>query len=233
MDENAAKRQDPSHDDPRNRLGVDRLVRDLPGDLVGPDWLLYARLPEPKVSPDEGEGDWDSEPESQEGHQGEEGDGSRGSVVPENQVEDEEVAEDNAGTEHWCQQDVTLPFLPPERFVNPGRDVAGWSAQTDEEDESAGHQGPSVGGGEEAEAGEDQSDAGHAEELDSRAEEDWEQHSLSRRPENISVHQLPAKLLLSVLAAVNLMKKCIKFIISSQKNRVLKSIKIADFKNIA
>ena len=55
MDKNASERQDPSHDNPRYRLGVDRLVRDLPGDLVGPDWLLYARLPEAKVSSDEGE----------------------------------------------------------------------------------------------------------------------------------------------------------------------------------
>ena len=75
LDKNASERQDPSHDNPRYRLGVDRLVRDLPGDLVGPDWLLYARLPEAKVSSDEGEGDGDSKPEGQERHQGEEGDG--------------------------------------------------------------------------------------------------------------------------------------------------------------
>ena len=103
MDEDASKRQDPSHDDPRDWLGVDRLVRDLSGYLVGPDWLLNGRFPESKVSPDEGERDGDSEPERQEGHQGEEGDGGGGPVVPQNKVEDEEVTEDNAGAEHGGQ----------------------------------------------------------------------------------------------------------------------------------
>ena len=87
-----------------------------------------------------------------------------------------------------------------------------------------------VGGREEAEAGEHEGDPGHGVELGPGAQEHGEQHPLSRRPENVAVYQLPAELLLSVLAAVNLMKKCLKFITSSQKNiQVLKKYKNCRF----
>jgi len=75
LDEDASKRENSSHDDPRNGLGVDRLVRYLSGYLVCPNWLLNGWFSEPKVSPNKGEGDRYSKPEGQEGDQGEERDG--------------------------------------------------------------------------------------------------------------------------------------------------------------
>lgn len=76
LNEDASKGEDTTHDDARDGLGVDRLVRDLSGDLVGPHWLLNWWFSESKVSTNKGEGDRDSKPECQESHQGEERDGS-------------------------------------------------------------------------------------------------------------------------------------------------------------
>lgn len=53
--------------------------------------------------------------------------------------------------------------------------------------------------GEHWEAKHTQGDKGHDEDLGSWSEENWQQHSLSRWSENVSVDQFPAKLLLSVL----------------------------------
>ena len=40
LDEDAAEGQDAAHDDAGDGLGEERLLRDLTGDLIGPDWLL-------------------------------------------------------------------------------------------------------------------------------------------------------------------------------------------------
>lgn len=40
LDEDASKRQNSSHDDPGNGLGVDGLLRDQPGDLIRPHRML-------------------------------------------------------------------------------------------------------------------------------------------------------------------------------------------------
>lgn len=100
LDEDAAERENSAHDDSGDRLCVDALVWDLSGDLVGSDWLLDHRLPEAEVSADEGEGDGHAEPERQQRHQREERDRGGASVVPENQVHDEEVSKDDPGAEH-------------------------------------------------------------------------------------------------------------------------------------
>jgi len=65
LDEDASEGEDPAHDDAGDGLGVDGLVRDLPGDLVGAHRLLHRGLPEPEVSADEGERHGDAEPERQ------------------------------------------------------------------------------------------------------------------------------------------------------------------------
>ena len=57
-------------------------------------------------------------------------------------------------------------------FVDASRDVASRCAQTHPQHDGAGHEGAAVGGGEESEAGEDEGDAGHEEDLSSVSEED-------------------------------------------------------------
>ena len=41
LDEDAAEWKHSPHDDPREGAGVERLLRDLAGDLVGPHGMLY------------------------------------------------------------------------------------------------------------------------------------------------------------------------------------------------
>jgi len=77
LDENAAEGQNAAHDDAGDGLGVNRLVRDLSGYLVGPHWLFDAGFSEAEVGPDESKRDGYSKPESEERHQGEEWDGGR------------------------------------------------------------------------------------------------------------------------------------------------------------
>merc|ERR1719474_1660607 len=172
LDEDAAKGEHAAHDDPGDWLSVDRLVGNLPRNLVGPHRLLDRRLPEP--------------------------------VVPEHQVQDEEVGEDHPGTEHAGEKNVGLPLLSAKTLINPGSHITSRSAQADEEHQGAGHEGASVGGREESEAGEDQGDGGHAQQLRSRAEEHGKKHSLPRRPKHITMDKLPAKLLLGVFSRVDL-----------------------------
>jgi len=101
LDENAAEGQDSAHDDARDRLGVHALVRDLSGNLICPHRLLDAGFPEPEVCPYKSERDTDPEPESQQRHEGEEGNGGRAAVVPQNQIHNEEVSKHYSGAEHW------------------------------------------------------------------------------------------------------------------------------------
>ena len=68
----------------------------LSGYLVRPDWMLKRPLPEPKECPDKGQRDRDSEPEGQKCNQGEEGDRRRRVFVPQHQIHDEKVREDDA-----------------------------------------------------------------------------------------------------------------------------------------
>ena len=49
-----------------------------------------------------------------------------------------------------------------------------------------------------------QSDARHAQDLSSGSQQDRQQHPFPRRPEDVSVNQLPAEFLLSVFAGVDL-----------------------------
>jgi len=77
-------------------LGVDALVWNLPWDLVCPYGMFKGAFAEAEEGADEGQGYRHAEPESQKGHQSEERNGSRGSLVPKDQVHDEEVGEDDA-----------------------------------------------------------------------------------------------------------------------------------------
>ena len=76
-------------------LSVDALFWDLSRDLVCPDGMLDGPLAEAEECSDEGQGHGHAEPQGQQGHQGEEGDGSWGSLVPQDQVHDEEQGKDN------------------------------------------------------------------------------------------------------------------------------------------
>ena len=114
LDKDAAEGEDSTHDDAGDGLGVDGLVWNLSGNLVGSHWLLNPWFSESKVGSNKGERNGDSEPESEERDQSEEWDSSRGSLVPEDEVEDEEVTEHNARTQHRGEQDVALPLLSSE-----------------------------------------------------------------------------------------------------------------------
>ena len=165
LDEDAAKGKNATHDYSRDWLRVHWLVWDLPWDLICPDRLLNWSFPEAKVSPNEGEWDGHSKPERQKRDQGEERDCCRGSVVPQHQVEDEEVRKDNARTEHAGEQHVGLPLLSTKTFVDARRNVSSRGAKTDKENESTGHKSSPVGRWEETKACKDQGDACHAEQL--------------------------------------------------------------------
>ena len=77
-------------------LCVDALFGNLSRDLVCPDWMLDGSFPESEECSDECQGHADAEPEGQEGDQGEERDGGRGALVPENQVHDEEEGKNDS-----------------------------------------------------------------------------------------------------------------------------------------
>lgn len=98
LDEDAAEGQDAAHDDAGQRPGVEGLLGDLPGDLVGSHRVLDGIFLEAEVGADESEGHGDAEPQSQDGHQRAEGDGCRGALAPQNQVHDEEVSEHDPRT---------------------------------------------------------------------------------------------------------------------------------------
>ena len=171
LDEDATKGKHASHDNSRDWLSVDGLVWDLPWDLICPHRLLNRSFPEAKIGSDKGEGDGDSKPERQERDQSEEWDRGRGAVVPEHQVQDEEVSEDDARTKHACQEDVWLPLFSTKTLVDPRRHISGRGSQAHEENESTGHKSASVSGWEETKAGKDQGDACHAEQLSSWTKE--------------------------------------------------------------
>ena len=58
--------------------------------------MFDGSFPESEEGSDEGQGNGHAEPKGQESNQREEGDGSRRSFVPENQVHDEEQGKDDS-----------------------------------------------------------------------------------------------------------------------------------------
>ena len=61
------------------------------------------------------------------------------------------------------------------------------------------HEGSSVGRGEKAKTSEDESNEGHEEDLSSTSHTHGQQHRSSRGTENITMDQLPTKVLLNIL----------------------------------
>lgn len=116
LDKNASEGQDAAHDDTRNRLRVDGLLGNLPGDLICADGMfqrlkgiLVSRgqhhfsvstypFPEAKEGADEREWNGDSKPQGQNSDQRREGHGSRATFTPQDQVQHEEQGEYNAAT---------------------------------------------------------------------------------------------------------------------------------------
>ena len=86
LDKNASEWENTAHDDTRDGLGVDGLVRNLSWNLVSSYGLLYCWLAESKICSNKCERNGDSKPQSQQSDQSEEGDGSRGCLIPEDQV---------------------------------------------------------------------------------------------------------------------------------------------------
>lgn len=72
LNKDASKRENTTHDNTRDGLSVDRLVRNLSGYLVGPNRLPNSWFSESKISPNKGEGDRNSKPKSQESYKSEE-----------------------------------------------------------------------------------------------------------------------------------------------------------------
>ena len=63
LDENAAERQDSSHDNAGNGLGVDALVWDLPWYLVSANGMFQSSFSESEEGSDKGQWNRDTEPE--------------------------------------------------------------------------------------------------------------------------------------------------------------------------
>jgi hypothetical protein len=92
LDKDASKGQNAAHHDTRDGLGVDTLLGYLSGNLVSAYGVLNAPFTETEKGSDEGQGDGDAEPQGQQGHQGEEWNGRRGSLGPKNEVHDKEMS---------------------------------------------------------------------------------------------------------------------------------------------
>ena len=167
LNKNASEWENTAHDDTRDGLGVDGLIRNLSWNLVSSYGLLYCWLAESKICSNKCEGNRDSKPQSQQSDQSEEGDGSRGCLIPEDQVQDEEMSKYNSWTQHGGQEDVALPFLSSKRFVNSSSDIPSRCAQANEQDQGTGHQSSSVGWRQESETSKDQGDSRHAVQLGS------------------------------------------------------------------
>lgn len=186
------ERQNASHDDAWNRLRVDRLIRDLPRDLIRPDRVLQRSLAEAEVSADKRQRNRHAEPQGQDRNEGREWNRAGAFFVPQHEVHHEEQAEHDAGAEDRRQQYVALPLDAAEAFVDAGGHVTSRCAQQHEQDHRAGHQSAAVGRREESQASEGQRDERHAKNLNTRAEQHRQQHSLARRSEHVTMHQLPA-----------------------------------------
>lgn len=156
-------------------------------------------LLEPEVRAGKAQRHGNAEPQREQSHHRAEGNGRRAARRPKHGVHDEEVDKDQAGTEQRRHQHIRLPSLPAAHLVDTRRHVAGWRAQAHIHDEGAGHEGATVGRREEAEAGEDQRDQRHEEDLHTGAEEHGQQHCASRRPKDVAMNKLPSKLFLSFL----------------------------------
>lgn len=196
LDEDRAERQDAPDQNGEHRAHVPGLLRDLARDLVRAHGVLGGGLLEAEVAPDEDERDRDAEPQEDQGEHGAEGDGPRGLLPPDEAVEDEEGAEDDAREEERGLQGDLLPLGALEHLVQAGARVAGQQAHEDPQQEHGGHEAAAVGGGEEAQHRKDHGDERHAEELHPRAHVDAEQARVVGGPEDVAVDQLPASLLL-------------------------------------
>mmetsp|Transcript_35291 Transcript_35291/g.82630 ORF Transcript_35291/g.82630 Transcript_35291/m.82630 type:complete len:624 (-) Transcript_35291:173-2044(-) len=205
LDKDRPKRQHPSHNDVEGAVHEPRGLGDLAGDLVGPDRVLDGLLAETKVCTRQHEGRGDAQPHAEEGKEGAKRDRPRRLLPPDQEVEDEEDAEDAARVQHRSPQAVALPPVALEHAEKPCRGVPPKHPHEDKEEERRLHERAPVGGGEEPEAREEHQDEGGHGELDARAGQHRQPTGHHGRPENVSVHQLPPGLLLSLLEEVLLL----------------------------
>ncbi len=105
-------------------------------------------------------------------------------------------------TEESGAKDIDGPLLAAEHLVHAGRDVACGGAQEDVADESGGHEGATRGRRQEAKTGEHERDKGHHADLHTTTTERAQQETLGRWTEDVAVHQLPAELLLDIVAGI-------------------------------
>mmetsp|Transcript_116135 Transcript_116135/g.329135 ORF Transcript_116135/g.329135 Transcript_116135/m.329135 type:complete len:517 (-) Transcript_116135:424-1974(-) len=193
--EDGAERQDPPHERGEDPPDVPGLRRDLPRDLVrahrqGDRLLLVA-----EEGPEEDEGHRDAEPEHQEREHRGEGHRPGGLLPPDQEVQDEEDGEDEARVEHRRHEGHQRPALAAEELVEARLHVAREDAHEGEEEHHGLQQAAPVRRREEAQEREDQGHDGHPEDLHAGAHGGEQEPRVGRPPEDVPVHELPARLL--------------------------------------
>mmetsp|Transcript_27966 Transcript_27966/g.65311 ORF Transcript_27966/g.65311 Transcript_27966/m.65311 type:complete len:466 (-) Transcript_27966:756-2153(-) len=201
--EDGAEGQHASHRHREGGLHVPHLLGHLARDLIDAHGHLERLASVAEVGAEEDERHRDAEPEDEQRAQRAEGDGARRLLSPDDEVEHEEDDEDHAREEARGQDDVLLPLDALEVLVEEGGRVAGRNPHEDEEQQHRRHQPSTVGGRKETEHREDHGDDAHREGLHARPHQHREHHRHLGRPEDVAMHQLPARLLLHLLRSVD------------------------------
>mmetsp|Transcript_56199 Transcript_56199/g.133436 ORF Transcript_56199/g.133436 Transcript_56199/m.133436 type:complete len:338 (-) Transcript_56199:1076-2089(-) len=199
LHEHRAEGEDAADEDVEERVHEPRLLRYLARDLVGADGELDGLLAEPEVGACHHQRRRDAQPHAEEGEEGAEGHGARRLLPPDEQVQHEEDRECEPREEHGGPEGVALPARPLEHAEHPRGGVPPHHAHKHEQEQHRLHERAAVGGREEPKARKQHQERQRDRQLDAGTDEDREPPGEGGRAEHVTVHQLPAGLLLAVL----------------------------------
>ena len=117
LDEDAAERQHTTHKNTGQGLRPETLLRDGSRDGVCTHRVLNHVLFESEVRSNKSERNWNAEPQTNKSAKGDEGDRSRASLAPQEDVEEEDYSENDTRAEEGCEEDIRVPSQSSEHLL--------------------------------------------------------------------------------------------------------------------
>lgn len=161
FNEDGTEGQDTAEEDRKERIQVPHLRRDGTRDVVDAHRVLDGRATRREMSAHHGQWYGDAEPESNQSEQVQEGNSSRGSFRPQEEVEEEEDAKDETRQQGGGSEGVLLPILAIEHEVDASGRISSDHAHADERHQTRSYEQTAAGRRQETKCSEYHRDDSH------------------------------------------------------------------------
>jgi len=161
-------------------------------DLVWLGCVLYCLGLVSDIGADKVKGQRDTNVKSHKRKEGSEGNAAGRMSAPNEEVEEQDNAKDDARDKESGSDDVVFPVRAIEHLVETCGDVSREESAKDDKNDDSDDESAAVCRAQKTQNSAEESDAGHDEEVGTFTNKDREQSRMTRSPENISVDQFPS-----------------------------------------